>query len=84
MVAANFRYDHWAKDTIKEEEEIIEAHCFIPNGNYIILHISQYITFSELKEVSLNEIKREQYYYSLRMVFHNSSYCMKIFPRITY
>lgn len=52
MVAQNFRYDLWSQTDPIREDELIEVHCFIPNGNYIVFKCPSKTTLFELKEVN--------------------------------
>lgn len=52
MVKVNsFRYDQWVVDPVREED-LIECHCFLPNGNYINFKCFSKTTLFELKEVT--------------------------------
>lgn len=52
MVKVNsaFRYDQWVENIVKEED-LIECHCFLPNGSYINFKCASKTTLEELKEV---------------------------------
>lgn len=51
VVALPFRYDLWSSSEPVREEDMIDVHCLIPNGSYIILRCRSQTTLFELKEV---------------------------------
>lgn len=61
MVVANgpFCYDLWSSSEPVREEDLIEVHCLIPNGSYIVLKVRSKTSLFELKEVKLTEKKSE-------------------------
>lgn len=50
VIALPFRYDLWS-DPVREED-LIDVHCLIPNGNYIFFKVKSTVTLIDLKEVS--------------------------------
>lgn len=51
VVALPFRYDLWSSSEPAREEDLIDVHCFIPNGSYIVMRLQLKTTLFELKEV---------------------------------
>jgi hypothetical protein len=58
VVALPFRYDLWSSTEPVREEDSIDVHCLIPNGNLIVLNVRSKTTLFELKEVRITERKR--------------------------
>lgn len=56
VVEVLFRHDLWATTDLREDDNIIDVHCLVPNGLYINFKVSSLLTLSELKEV--NKIMR--------------------------
>lgn len=52
VVALPFRYDLWSSSDPVREEDVIDVHCLIPNGNYVNFSLKKINTLRELKEVS--------------------------------
>lgn len=51
VVALPFSYDLWSSSDPVREEDLIDVHCFIPNGNYIQFKLQISTTLQEMKEV---------------------------------
>lgn len=51
MVAQTFRYDLWSSSDPVKEDDLIDVHCLIPNGNYINFKCKSKTTLAEFKEV---------------------------------
>lgn len=66
VVALPFRYDLWSNSDSVREEESIEVHCLLPNGNYINFKCKTATTLEDMKEVSESCTCEKQNYYWLR------------------
>lgn len=51
VVALPFRYDLWSSSEPVREEDFIDVHFLIPNGNYVNFKCRSKTTLFELKEV---------------------------------
>lgn len=51
VVALPFRYDLWSNSDSVREEDSIDVHCLLPNGNYINFKCKTSTTLEDMKEV---------------------------------
>lgn len=60
VVALPFRYDLWSSSDAVKEDDLIDVHCLIPNGAYILLKVRSKTTLFELKEVRITESENSE------------------------
>ncbi|CAG9803397.1 unnamed protein product [Chironomus riparius] len=64
-MVAPFKYDLWNSDPIREDDNI-QVHCFMPNGNYILFHCPTTLTLFEMKEELWEEAEKYPLFGHLR------------------
>lgn len=72
VVVLPFRYDLWSSSEPVREEDLIDVHCLIPNGSYIVLRALSNTTLFELKEVIITEQTSDVTHALVKTTLHTS------------